>query len=146
MAATIHARNKISDWLVRGTTFPSITNWYIGLSLSQIDDNGEGIVEPNDSSYSRQEFPRSSSWYDSTSGYARSNRAVIFGPSSEDWGVVLEVFISSSPDKNTSGSVIWFHDELSPTIPVTRETSITINNRALTITSNKEASAEWLTG
>lgn len=109
--------------------------WYIGLSLSTIDDEGNGVLEPKDRGYKRVGILRASSaWTNPTSGSLTNTSAIVFPQSTEHWGTIKEIFISTSPTVRTSGSYIWFHKEIDPPMAILDGTKITIPANAIAIT------------
>lgn len=109
-------------------------SWYIGLSLSEIDDDGEGVLEPERGGYRRVTVPRTAGyWTEPTSGSLTTASSVVFPRSTEHWGTIEEVFISSSSSVGTSGSFIWFHEQLDIPISVLRGEKITIPANAIAI-------------
>lgn len=115
-------------------SYISWSNWYIGLSLSEIDDDGEGVLEPAIGGYKRVPVPRDAdNWVAPVSGSLTSASPIVFPRSTEHWGTVKEVFISSSSSVGTSGSYIWFHNLLEIPIAVLSGAKITIPAQAIAI-------------
>ena len=138
MPATSYAINKElnsefrSGSSIQYTGLP--TYWYIGLSLSTIDADGNGVSEPSDRGYRRVQVPRSVQyWTEAIGGYLTSASPIVFPQSTAHWGTVKEVFISSSGAVGTSGSYIWFHKELDSPMAVLDGTKITIPAKAIAI-------------
>lgn len=109
-------------------------NWYIGLSLSEITDDGEGVLEPTTGGYKRVAVPRTASyWTEPSSGSLVNSTTIEFPFSAEHWGTVQEVFISSSSSVGYSGSYIWFHSELETPMAILKGTKLTIPSNAILI-------------
>lgn len=109
-------------------------NWYIGLSLSEITDDGEGVLEPTTGGYKRVAVPRTIGyWTPPTSGSLTNASPIEFPFSTEHWGTVQEVFISSSSSVGYSGSYIWFHSELETPTAILKGTKLTIPSNAILI-------------
>lgn len=127
MPATNHAIHQSLDYSFRGISYTLPTSFYLGVSMADIDSNGLGFSEPDDPSYSRQEMPRNSATWTEATASGSSLCAIYnavpvqFKKSSEHWGTVREIFLSSG----SSGSEIWYHQALDPTVPILEETLVT---------------------
>lgn len=139
MPATNYAINNELNAEFRSGTgggySPALPNsWYIGLSLSEISDDGIGVLEPSGGGYMRVGLTRGTShWTTVTSGSLSNNIDVVFPYSTKHWGTIQEIFISSSSRVGTSGSYIWFHSKLETPMSVISGTKITIPKSAIAI-------------
>lgn len=144
MPATNYAINKTLNRKFRHEPY-GLTNynyWYIGLSLGDIDQYGNGVMEPTDKAYKRirvSAYANGSSIFTSVSatGIVTNTSPISFNQSSQHWGTIKEVFISaypaatSVPSSNAPLDDIWFHHPLVDPIPVLDGTKITIPANAM---------------
>jgi len=137
MPATNYAISKELNSEFRSYTsgsYISWPNWYIGVSLSEIDNDGFGVLEPTDRGYRRVAVPRNATYWTAPSdGSLKNATSIVFPQSTRHWGTIKEIFISSSSEVGTSGSYIWFHKKLDQPIAVLDGTKITIPQNAILI-------------
>ena len=117
MSATTLAIQNSLQYEFQGTTpSPYPTTWYVGLSTSLIDNDGDGAVEPPQlANYERV----AGTWsFDSGSSVITNSVEVKFPVSSDNWGAIQEVFLASGSVSNPSTSDIWYHFVLPESIPI----------------------------
>jgi len=124
MSATTLARQKsllyeFQNLPEASSPFPS--TWYVGLSTSMIDEDGNNAIEPPTlANYTRVALPRGTTkWdYDAAAGVISNKQEIIFNLSSDNWGAIQEVFIASGSTPNPGVSDIWYHFVLPTSIPI----------------------------
>jgi len=128
MPATHYANNSILNYQFKNYGFNN-TPVYIGLSASPIDENGEGVTEPNGMGYQRYSGSSISWNFDSHEGATTNITQFSFPKCTGSWGTIIEIFIA---DSISAGNVLY-HSKLSPSIPTYEGTQITINIETLFI-------------
>lgn len=104
------------------------TNWYIGLSSTQINSSGNAAPsEPTSGGYARVEMPRNSAtWvYDSSEKCIKNGIDIAFPVSAgSSWGLFQDIFIAKGSIINTAD--VWFRASLTPPIYVDVDTQVRI--------------------
>ncbi len=115
MPATYYAINQSLDLDFGSGSYVPPTSYYLGLSTTVIDPTGATVTEPIDPSYERYEIPNDdkSFWTEASDGQITNGSTVLFPQSSEAWGSIATVFLSSA---SVAGNV-WFYDNLD--VPIT---------------------------
>lgn len=133
MPATNYAKNQQLNHEIRGEAYAGLSSsWYIGFSLSTIEEDGSGILEPVDIGYRRVPVPRTTAfWVEATSGSLTNSSPIVFPQSTQHWGTIKEIFIANNP--TLSGSYIWFHKQLDTPMAILDGTKITIPAYAIAI-------------
>lgn len=144
MPATKYAINKTLNRIFRQEPYASTTpgtmpftnNWYLGLSLTPIDDDGNGVTEPKDRAYARVPLPRTTGaiWTSGSTtppGSVTNKSAITFKQTTQHWGTIQEIFLATHP--TSFGSSIWFHAKLEPAIPILDGTKIVIPANSIKI-------------
>jgi hypothetical protein len=115
-ALSNYAENKVVDALMRGQTFPTIANTYVGLLTAAPNDAGGG-TEVSGGSYARVAVASSlANWAGTqaaasttassgTGGTTSNNGAISFPTPSAGWGTVTHVGVY---DASTSGNLLWY--------------------------------------
>lgn len=135
MRATTFANNAMLDFLFGSNPSSPSGGWYVGLSTTNIDDNGGGVKEPLDAEYSRQQITSGSTNWELTSASAITNRTKLnFAQSVYGWGIIQEVFLATSSIEANTGSYIWYHDDINPSIPIGTYTTLNINPGTIIVT------------
>lgn len=103
---TTYQANRILDFNFGGTSYVIPTNLYIGLSTTNIKQDGTNATEPKDGAYHRMKIPNDRLNF-SVSKDAELNvlKEIIFPEAQQDWGVVKDVFIA---DALTGGNILYF--------------------------------------
>lgn len=103
---TTYQANRILDFNFGGTSYVIPTNLYIGLSTTNIKQDGSNATEPKDGAYHRMKIPNDRLNF-SVSKDAELNvlKEIIFPEAQQDWGVVKDVFIA---DALTGGNILYF--------------------------------------
>ncbi len=138
MPFTIHTHNIMLNYEFRNVPINSFfgSNLYIGLSLSEIDNYGNRVLEPNDSSYGRLSVVRNNSnWSEHLNGESVLTTPLVFNKSSTEWGNIIELFISTDASINSLPNTILYHQRLNPLLYVGKNTRITIPANYIHITS-----------
>lgn len=132
MALTTDATKQILQKILTGSGFVPPTFWYIGLSKTQINNDGSGVTEPGESAYQRIKTT-SEDWVMTESGEIRNSKKYTFPVISGD---ILCIFLSTGP-KNDLNSKIFYYQNIKPTIKVVTEKvtipigGITVRRRSL---------------
>lgn len=85
-------------------TFPS--NLYIGLSTTNINQDGSNVTEPKDGAYHRMKIPNDKLHFSvSTDAELHVLIEITFPEAEQDWGVVKDIFIA---DAYTDGNILYF--------------------------------------
>lgn len=107
------------------------SNWYLGLSLSAIADDGSGLSEVTGAGYARQPLARNGTDWSLVkgSGYVSNAKEVSF-TATDSWGTIVEVFLADS----SSGGSIWYHDVLTPSVPILSSTCLIFQQGTITAT------------
>jgi hypothetical protein len=103
-----HASSILSrEFGAEGYTPPA--TWYIGVSTSQILQDGTGATEPSDGMYERVAVPNNgTNWITSVNGRGRENALLIeFPRATTDWGTIVSAALYAAP---TGGSPLYFAD------------------------------------
>lgn len=100
----------IIDAVLRGQTFPTISNIWVGLSTAAPTDAGT-TNEASGTGYARVQVAGSTANWSAhgASGPASNAGAITFPTASASWGTITHVFIS---DASTAGNIL-FHGALS---------------------------------
>lgn len=132
---TDYMNNIYMDWEFRGivSEIQSLPqNLYIGLSTTPVLSDGSGVTEPIDSSYQRVSIKRVvENWGDFADGYITCFINKSFPRSSQEWGNIMEIFISTGA--TVGGGNVLYHRKLSPIVYIGEKTMLTINNGSIVI-------------
>ena len=133
MASTNYAKNQQLNHALRSVNYNTMpAYWYIGLSLSTIDETGDGVLEPTDKAYKRVPVVATTAgWTTASSGSLVNKTTITFPQSTQHWGTVKEVFIASH--SKLSGSYIWFHEAIDPPLAILDGTKLTIPASAIAL-------------
>ena len=124
---------KANEYLLKeafgiSSGFLPATNWYIGLSSTQINSSGNvAPSEPTSGGYARVEMPRNSAtWvYDSSEKCIKNGVDITFPVSTgSSWGLFQDIFIAKGSTINTAD--VWFRASLTPPIYVDADTQVII--------------------
>ncbi|MEH7114504.1 hypothetical protein V7124_19385 [Neobacillus niacini] len=97
MSFSVFLENALLDEVFGGTNYIPSTNLYIGLSTTEIFNDGTGYTEPPGANgYSRAEVPNNPTNFPATGGDGtKSNGTTIsFDPATGDWGTIGWFFIA----------------------------------------------------
>lgn len=137
MGFTIHAHNIMLDYEFRNVSSNSFfkTNLYVGLSLSEIDPYGQGVLEPTDINYQRIAIPRtSSSWTSHLNGESVLKVPINFPRSKNEWGNIINLFFSTEEEIGSNEKTILYYKRLKPLTYVGKNTKIVIPKNTIYIT------------
>ena len=106
MSFTHYMENKILDHVFGGGNYARPANLQVGLSVTQIQDDGSGITEPaGEYGYARVLLPNDSeSWQpaetDTSEGRGmKTNKiAIEFPEATNDWGAITHFFLADGLD------------------------------------------------
>ena len=103
---TTYQANRILNFNFGGTSYTVPTKLYIGLSTTNIRQDGSNLTEPKDRAYHRMEIPNDRLYF-SVSNNAELNvlKEITFPEAEQDWGVVKDIFIA---DALTGGNILYF--------------------------------------
>lgn len=123
MPATYHATGSSLKKDFGGTNYTLPNPWWVGLSTTVVNASGcSSVTEPVGNNYARVAYGNGSgSWTTPSSGSCTTTGSFAFPTSTGAWGTIVSVFLSSA---SQSGDV-WFYHELSPSIPVVANTTVT---------------------
>jgi hypothetical protein len=129
--------NNIMNLLLGKTPFTTPDTLYIGLSITDIDNNGAGAVEPNGGNYQRVAVANNkTSFTDATNGVITNNIQIAFNESTADWGIVTNIFISDA----AMGGNILYYDKLEKSRNIQMDSVLIFPIGAITFTlENKVA-------
>lgn len=122
MPATNHAMELQIKKDFGGENYAPPATYYLGLSTSAIDANGNTAQEPSDIRYARQPITNTDMYW-TTGLYSNSmtnTSDIQFDESAENWGTIVAVFLADAP----TGGNIWYYYTLSPSVPVVANTTI----------------------
>lgn len=129
MPFTIHTHNIMLNYEFRNVPINSFFggSLYAGLSLSEIDNYGNGVLEPNDINYERVSITRNNSnWSEHLNGESVLTTLLVFNRSSVEWGNVIEFFISTDGSIDSLANTILYHQRLNPLLYIGKNTRVTI--------------------
>lgn len=111
--ATIAQQNNLLSRDFGGMTYTPPTTWYVGYSTTSINEDGTGVTEPTDPTYSRVAVPNdTSNWENTSTGTGRQNANDIeFEASSTDQGTIVACGLFANP---TGGSPLYYADLVNP--------------------------------
>lgn len=111
--------------LTNAGSLPSI--WYVGLATSSTPVSGSSSPSEPTGGYARVPVNVTSGcWvYDSSTLSIKNATKISFAQSSEDWGIIQEVFLASLSSGATAANPIYFYDVLTPPIQVQESTIVT---------------------
>ena len=126
MPETTTTASLVLRKLLTGTGYTPPT-WNVGLSTTTISDSGVGATEPSGNNYARKTMG-SDSWTIAEDSIISNASQILFSEASgSGWGTIKEIFISNT------GSVICFHQSLTPNIIVNGGTTVVIPPECLVI-------------
>lgn len=141
MSFTIHAINMMLNYEFRNIPFNGFgSSLYAGLSLSEIDNYGNGVLEPNDINYQRVAIPRNytrdnNAWGDYLNNEKKLKIGLAFTKSDREWGNIIELFISTSGDTGSDNSTVLYHQKINPLTYIGSNTTFIIPANSIAIES-----------
>ena len=132
---TTYFLNQIMGNLFQTRTSPPIpTNYYLGLSTSAPQTNGEGVKEPstNGTGYTRVALTNLS---EPTNGVVKNTKNISFSESLSSWGTITHYVVYDAP---TNGNLL-FYGTLAANCTVDKNAVVTIKSGELTITLSNDA-------
>ena len=127
-----YLENKVLDYVFGNTAFTPASPLYIGLSSTNILDDGSGITEPSGGSYARVGVANNTNAWANASGGVKTNGTPIgFPTSTGSWGGVNYFFASDAP----SGGNIYVKGSVSPaqTISTSQKLTFQIGDMSITL-------------
>jgi hypothetical protein len=140
MAMTTYLKEKVLNYLFQTdptalgtaiTTLTTNTGYYIGLSLTQVDETGiASVTEPvttGGSNYARVQLETGTTNYSiagtQSASYAIGNETVVTFPTAgADWGKALSIFLADTATRATGN--VWWYADLSPAITIVTTTAV----------------------
>lgn len=138
MPSTSSAANLVLIKLLTGSGYNPTGTWYVGLSTQTIQSDGTGVSEPTSGSYYRIAID-SNFWNPPENSTITNGCPITFHTATQKWGTIKEIFISNTNTLGTSGSYIFFHQPLIPSIPVNTGTRVIIPPESLIIKRDSRA-------
>lgn len=103
---TNYQANRILDFNFGGTPYEVPKRLYIGLSITNINQDGSNVTEPNDKAYHRMELINNKENFSiSSESELQTLVEIIFPEAETDWGVVKDIFIA---DSLIGGNILYF--------------------------------------
>lgn len=126
---TTYYRNVVMGNLFGTQTSPGLpAAYYLGLSSTEPQRNGEGVTEPNTiHAYSRIQI---TNWSTPTDGVVSNTGPVSFAKSTDDWGDIGYFFLADA----ATGGNICYADELDSVRHVDEGTVLTFEAGGLKVT------------
>ena len=105
MGFSHYAQNKVLDHVFGGTTYTPPATLLVGLSTSEIQNDGTGISEPGGGGYARVSVSNTASaWADAVThepmdrGVKTNTEQIEFPEATGAWGVISHFFIMAGSD------------------------------------------------
>ena len=134
MSFTHYMENKILDHVFGGGNYARPANLQVGLSVTQIQDDGSGMTEPaGEHGYARVQIPNDSeSWQSAETdtsegrGVKTNKIAIEFPEATADWGAVTHFFLADGMNVIGHGMLDQVKDIRSGTVARFREGELVI--------------------
>ncbi len=105
MGATDYLEDELLDHIFGAAAWAAPATLYIGLSTTEIADDGTDITEPVGMGYARVSVDNDGVTWDPASGGTKQNDiAFTFPQATGDWGTIAEAFVA---DAASGGNVLW---------------------------------------
>lgn len=105
MGATDYLEDELLDHIFGAAAWTAPATLHIGLSTTEIADDGTGITEPVGMGYARVSVANDGVTWDLSSGGMKQNDiALTFPQATGDWGTILEAFVA---DAASGGNILW---------------------------------------
>lgn len=111
--ASIAQQNNLLARDFGNMTYNPPATWYIGISVTSINENGSGVQEPTDPAYSRVAITNNTTnWTNTSTGTGRQNNVDIeFPAASTDQGTIVSCGLFATA---TGGSPLYYADLVNP--------------------------------
>jgi len=129
---TTYSENEINDLLFGSVALTEPPTYYVGVSTTEISEDGSGKTEPSGGNYARVAIANNKTTFSASAlGVIDNSIDIIFPESSASWGTIGHWFIA---DAATNGN-IWYRGTLAATRSVESLTTLVIPIGGLTITT-----------
>lgn len=142
-----YLENKVTDWLMRSTSYTPPTTGYIGLTTETCSDSSNG-TEPSSGAYARvsvaatttnwagTQSAGSTAASSGTGGTTSNNGAVTFPTSTGAWASSANLQAVRYYDASTSGNMLWCIDLTSPIAVTASGFTLSFSAGSLQLTIN----------